>query len=58
VSRTTGFQEGQGHEPGVKTATVSFKDAETRILFDLQTIDEEALTVTIGKLGYRVVKRI
>ena len=42
----------------MKTATVSFKDAETRILFDLQTIDEEALTVTIGKLGYRVVKRI
>ena len=43
-------------EPGVKTATVSFKDAEARVLFDPQAIDEERLTVAIEKPGYRVVK--
>jgi len=40
----------------VKTATVSFKDAEARVLFDPQAIDEERLTVAIEKPGYRVVK--
>lgn len=42
-------------EPGVKAATVSFKDGEARVLYDPQVIREDRLTAVIQKPGYRVV---
>lgn len=45
------------HEPGVKAATVSFKDGDARILFDPQVVDEDRLVATIQKPGYRITGR-
>jgi copper chaperone len=42
-------------EPGVKAATVSFKEGEARVLYDPQAISEERLAATIEKTGYRAV---
>lgn len=44
-------------EPGVKTAAVSFKTGEARILYDSATTSAEQLIATVGKPGYRVVAR-
>jgi len=44
-------------EPGVKAATVSFKDSEARVLYDPQTTTEDRLAATIQRPGYRVVGR-
>ncbi len=44
-------------EPGVKAATVSFKDGEARILYDPQATDEDRLAATVQKPGFRVVER-
>ncbi len=41
-------------EPGVKTAAVSFKDGEARVLYDPQAIAEDRLVTAIEKPGYRV----
>lgn len=44
-------------EPGVKAATVSFKDSEARVLYDPQATNEDRLAATIERPGYRVVSR-
>ena len=44
-------------EPGVKAATVSFKDSEARVLYDPQATNEDRLAATIQRPGYRVVSR-
>ena len=44
-------------EPGVKAATVSFKDSEARVLYDPQATNEDRLVATIQRPGYRVVGR-
>ena len=44
-------------EPGVKAATVSFKESEARVLYDPQATSEDRLVETIQKPGYRVVAR-
>jgi copper chaperone CopZ len=44
-------------EPGVRAATVSFKDGEARILYDPQATSVERLAGAIEKPGYRVVGR-
>ena len=44
-------------EPGVKAATVSFKDGEARVLYDPQATDDDRLAATIQRPGYRVVSR-
>lgn len=43
-------------EPGVKTAAVSFKDGEARVLYDPQAIGEDRLVAAIEKPGYRVTR--
>ncbi|MBX9812157.1 MAG: heavy-metal-associated domain-containing protein [Burkholderiales bacterium] len=42
---------------GVRKAAVSFKDGEARVLYDPQTVNEEQLTATIEKGGFRVAGR-
>lgn len=44
-------------EPGVKTATVSFKDGDARIVYDTETTDEHRLTAAVERPGYRVTGR-
>ena len=44
-------------EDGVRMATVSFKDKEARLLYDEQSISEEAIVAVIQKSGFRVVGR-
>jgi copper chaperone CopZ len=44
-------------EPGVRMATVSFADHETRILFDPAQIGEERLIAVVERPGYRVTGR-
>ena len=41
--------------PGVRGATVSFKDGEARVLYDPQATSDEQLIETIERPGYRVV---
>jgi copper chaperone CopZ len=40
---------------GVRAASVSFKDSEARILFDIKILAEGQLVEAIEKAGYRVV---
>ena len=42
-------------EPGVKTATVSFKGGEVRVLYDPAVVKEDQLVAAVEKPGYRVV---
>lgn len=44
-------------EPGVKSATVTFKSSEARILYDPATTDEPRLVTAVEKPGFRVVAR-
>ena len=44
-------------EPGVKTVSVAFEDAEARIVYDPAAIDEEQLVAATQRPGYRVVGR-
>lgn len=44
-------------EPGVKAATVSFKDSEARVLYDPQATNDDRLAATIERPGYRVAGR-
>lgn len=44
-------------EPGVRTASVSFKDREARVLYDPKAIDSDRLAATIERPGYRVTGR-
>lgn len=44
-------------EPGVKTAAVSFKEAEARILYDPALITEDGVVAIVERPGYRVVPR-
>jgi copper chaperone CopZ len=44
-------------EPGVQTATVSFKDSEARVRYDRLAIDENRLAAAIEQPGYRVIGR-
>ena len=46
-----------GAEPGVRAATVSFKDREARVLYDPQATNEDRVIGAIEKPGYRVVGR-
>ena len=39
---------------GVRTASVSFKDSEARVLYDTKAIAEDHLVAAIEKAGYRV----
>jgi len=41
-------------EPGVRTATISYKAREARILFDPQTVSEDRLATAIRAAGYSV----
>jgi copper chaperone len=45
-------------EPGVKTATVSFKGGDARILYDPTTTNEERLVAAVERPGYRVTSRV
>lgn len=40
-------------EPGVRAATVSFKEGEARVLYDPQATDEKRLAAAIEKPGFR-----
>lgn len=42
-------------EPGVRSADVSFKKTEARILYEQQAVGEDRLIATIQKPGYRVI---
>lgn len=44
-------------EPGVRAATVSFKEGEARVLYDPQATNEDRVIGAIEKPGYRVVGR-
>jgi copper chaperone len=44
-------------EAGVKTATVSFKDGDARIVYDAETTDEDRLAAAVEHPGYRVTGR-
>jgi copper chaperone len=44
-------------EPGVKAASVSFKDGEARILYDPEATSAAQLVAAVGRLGYRVTGR-
>jgi copper chaperone len=41
-------------QPGVQIADVSYDQGQARVLYDPQTIAEDALVATVQKLGYRV----
>jgi copper chaperone len=45
------------HEAGVKTAAVTFKSGEARILYDQATISEDRLIAVVERPGYRVTSR-
>jgi copper chaperone len=42
-------------QPGVQMADVSYDRGKARVLYDPQTIAEDALVATVQKLGYRVI---
>lgn len=42
---------------GVQTASVSFKDAQARVLYDPRAIDETELAAVIEKSGYQVAAK-
>lgn len=44
-------------EPGVRIATVSFKDGQAQVLYDPHAADEDRLVAAIQQPGYRVVER-
>jgi Hg(II)-responsive transcriptional regulator len=44
-------------EPGVRKASVSFKEREARILFDPLAVDEDRLVAAIRQAGYSVADR-
>lgn len=44
-------------EPGVRMADVSFKEGAARVLYDPETVTEEAITQRIEKPGYQVLER-
>lgn len=44
-------------EPGVQSATVSFKDQEARVLYDSKATGEDRLVAAIERPGFRVVDR-
>ena len=44
-------------EPGVRTAAVSFKSGEARILYDPATVSEDRLGAAVEKPGFRVTAR-
>lgn len=44
-------------EPGVRMASVSFADQQARVLFDLQTVQEDRLVDVIQGRRFRVVSR-
>lgn len=44
-------------QPGVQAATVSFDEAQARILYDPQTVSEDSLVAAVQKPGFRVVER-
>ena len=44
-------------EPGVRAATVSFKDGEARVLYDPKAISEDRVVRAIERPGYRVAAR-
>lgn len=41
--------------PGVQAATVSFSQAEARILFDPQAVTDDRLVALVHDAGFRVV---
>ena len=41
-------------QPGVQMADVSYDQGQARVLYDPQTIAEDALVATVQKLGYRI----
>jgi copper chaperone len=41
-------------EPGVKAASVSFKNGEARILYDAALTSAERLVAAVRRLGFRV----
>lgn len=41
--------------PGVQTASVSFEQAQARILFDPQSVSEERFAALVHDAGFRVV---
>ena len=44
-------------EPGVQTATVSFKERNARILFDPAAIGEGRLIAAIERSGYKAARQ-
>jgi copper chaperone CopZ len=44
-------------EAGVKTAAVTFKSGEARILYDPAAISEDRLVAAVERPGYRVTGR-
>lgn len=44
-------------QPGVQSTQVSFEQAQARVLYDAQTIDENRIVDAIQGLGYRVADR-
>jgi copper chaperone CopZ len=44
-------------QPGTKKATASFKEAEARVLYDPQAVNEEQLAAVVERGGYRVTGR-
>jgi copper chaperone len=44
-------------EPGVRMASVSFRERLARVLYDPQSVQEDRLVDTIQKPGFRVVGR-
>jgi copper chaperone CopZ len=41
--------------PGVQMATVSFQQAQARVLFDPQSVTEERIAALVHEAGFRVV---
>lgn len=44
-------------EAGVRMADVSFKEGSARVLYDPETLTEEAIARLIEKPGYQVLER-
>jgi copper chaperone CopZ len=44
-------------QPGVQMVSVSFDEAQARILYDPQTIGEDRLIAAVEEPGFRVVER-
>lgn len=41
--------------PGVQTASVSFEQAQARILFDPKSVSEERFAALVNDAGFRVI---